>query len=100
MKASSFLRFFLLTLLCLGNWLAANATHVTGGDLTYTYINGSASRYRVVTRLYLRDPSLGVPDQLNIQLNCALNGCSRQLLHSNRSYPAHAKEFWLRRRDL
>jgi len=76
MPTTLHLRFALLLLLYLGNRLAATATHIIGGDIAYSYISGSASRYHIVARLYGRDPASGVPDQTTLALIFTRNGCS------------------------
>ncbi|UOQ65446.1 hypothetical protein [Hymenobacter volaticus] len=76
MPTSLLFRLLLTVALWLSAWLTVHATHVLGGELTYTHIEGSASQYQVLTRIYARDPTLGVPDQPFIILNFASNGCS------------------------
>lgn len=76
MPTSLLFRLLLTVTLYLGAWLTANATHVLGGELSYTYIEGSASQYQVLARVFARDPGINVPDQPDIFLNCTLNGCS------------------------
>ncbi|MDF7813343.1 hypothetical protein [Hymenobacter sp. YC55] len=76
MPTSLLTRSVLAVLLMLGAWLPVHATHVLGGELTYTYIEGSASQYKILGRIYARDPATGVPDQPFMQLDCSLNGCS------------------------
>lgn len=76
MLSTLLLRFALLLLFCLGNRLAATASHIMGGDIAYSYISGSASRYHIVARLYARDPAQGLPDQPQVTLFFTRNGCS------------------------
>ncbi len=69
-------RWLAALVLWLGPLLAAHATHILGGDISYTPIASTTAgvpRYHVVTHLF-RDPT-GVT-QPTIQLACSRGGCN------------------------
>ncbi|MBO0360574.1 hypothetical protein J0X19_21615 [Hymenobacter sp. BT186] len=79
MSTALLFRFLFFALLCLGGLQQATATHILGGDISYAYIPGSASRYHITVRMYARDPvgcGGGCPDQAQIDLVFLRNGCS------------------------
>jgi hypothetical protein len=78
MRTALLFRFLSFVLLCFGSLQQATASHVLGGDISYTYIPGSTSRYHIVARLYSRDPATcgGCPGQNIINLAFTRNGCS------------------------
>jgi gliding motility-associated-like protein len=55
-------RILLLLLCCLSAVVSASASHIAGGDMTYTYLGDSLSfhRYRVTLTIY-EDCTLGIP---------------------------------------
>ncbi|WP_022825100.1 T9SS type A sorting domain-containing protein [Hymenobacter norwichensis] len=78
MRTALLFRFLFFALFGLGGMQSATATHVLGGDISYTYIPGSASRYHITARLYARDPAAcgNCPDQVQAHLVFLRNGCS------------------------
>ncbi|MBF9141962.1 Ig-like domain-containing protein [Hymenobacter properus] len=76
----SLFRAILLLFCCGGNVLAAHATHMLGGDLTYEYAGTAASPnlYRVTARIYSDGSgsvNVGTPPTA-ISLACSPNGCT------------------------
>ncbi|MDO7846850.1 hypothetical protein Q5H92_10820 [Hymenobacter sp. M29] len=73
-------RDILLLFFCLANALAAHATHILGGDLTYEYVGTAASPnlYRVTARIYSDGSGavgVGAPPT-GVSLACSPNGCT------------------------
>jgi hypothetical protein len=69
--------------LWLGPLLAAHATHILGGEITYSSVVSTTAgvpRYHITSTLY-RDPT-GVP-QPTIQLACSRNGCGNTITTGN-----------------
>jgi hypothetical protein len=91
MQAPVLLGWLAALALCLASQLAAHASHVLGGDISYLPVASTTGvpRYHITVRLY-RD-LLGV-DQPDIALTCSRNGCgatapgsfTRQLPRSQR----------------
>jgi hypothetical protein len=74
MQTHLFLRWLAALVLCLGSQFVARASHVLGGDISYSPISSTTGvpRYHISVRLY-RD--LNGVDQPDINLTCSRNGC-------------------------
>jgi hypothetical protein len=61
--------------LCLVSQFAAHASHILGGDISYSPVTSTsgAPRYHISVRLY-RDATAAV-DQRDIEIMCSRNGC-------------------------
>ncbi|MGI4862570.1 MAG: hypothetical protein ACRYFZ_01510 [Janthinobacterium lividum] len=76
MRTGTSFRWLAALVLWLGPLLAAHATHILGGEITYSPVASTTAgvpRYRVATRLY-SDPA-SPATQSNIQLEISQGGC-------------------------
>ena len=83
MQTATSFRWLAALALWLGSLLAAHATHILGGEITYSPVASTTAgvpRYHVTSIIY-RDPPGA--DQLTIQLACSRNSCGNTATTGN-----------------